>query len=586
MRDSGYKNAAYAIAELIDNAVQAGGHTIELLCAEKQERVSARVRKRISQVAVIDDGTGMDRDTLRMALQFGNGTRLGATSGIGRFGMGLPNSSISQAQRVEVWSWQDGHDSAIYTYLDVDEIESGALTSVPEPTSKPVPDLWLDAGHVVGSSGTLVVWSKLDRMMWRTAKAIIDNSELLVGRMYRYFLGDDEHPVNVRFTIVDLDADAGNRVRETRDARPNDPLYLMRDTSCPYDGEPMFTQGEFVDTPFVIEFNGQSHTVTVRFSYAKPEVRSVPQAGSLPYGQHARKNAGVSIVRADRELDLDTAWTDPSDPRDRWWGVEVEFPPSLDDLFGVTNNKQYARNFSELARMDLESLVPEGQSFQEALDELDADGDPRLPLARIAEHIRSNISVIRRLLKAQTSGTRSRHGDEHEGPEDKGTHVARARAQEGYVGASDREEEGLSEDQRRRAIEQGLVEGGTPEPEAAGIAARMIERNSKYKIITSSSESPAFFDVRLRGGAIVMGLNVNHPAYSHLIEVLSEDDLEDVSVEDLRGRLHAASEGLQLLLMAWARYEDEQPDGVRRDAAQEARWSWGKMAKLFLSEDN
>ena len=34
MRDNGYKNAAYAIAELIDNSIQHGATIVELLCAE------------------------------------------------------------------------------------------------------------------------------------------------------------------------------------------------------------------------------------------------------------------------------------------------------------------------------------------------------------------------------------------------------------------------------------------------------------------------------------------------------------------------------------------------------------------------
>lgn len=32
MRDNGYRNTAYAIAELIDNSIQAGATRVELLC--------------------------------------------------------------------------------------------------------------------------------------------------------------------------------------------------------------------------------------------------------------------------------------------------------------------------------------------------------------------------------------------------------------------------------------------------------------------------------------------------------------------------------------------------------------------------
>src|SRR5262249_55745125 len=114
MRDNGYRNTAYAVAELMDNSIQAGAATVELLCAEARELVQHRERRRIRSVAVVDDGSGMDAKVLRMALQFGNGTHLSDREGIGRFGMGLPSASISQCSRLDVWSWQGDPDSALY----------------------------------------------------------------------------------------------------------------------------------------------------------------------------------------------------------------------------------------------------------------------------------------------------------------------------------------------------------------------------------------------------------------------------------------------------------------------------------------
>ena len=61
----------------------------------------------------------MTPDILTMALEFGNGMRLADRSGIGRFGMGLPNASISQCRRVDIWTWQAGPDNAVHSYLDV-----------------------------------------------------------------------------------------------------------------------------------------------------------------------------------------------------------------------------------------------------------------------------------------------------------------------------------------------------------------------------------------------------------------------------------------------------------------------------------
>lgn len=221
LRDSGYKNAAYAIAELMDNSIQAGATRVELLCGERVERLRQRSRTRISEIAVLDNnGCGMSADVLQMALQFGNGTRLNDYSGIGRFGMGLPSSSISQARRVDVWTWQDGPDNAIHTYIDIGEIETGELRQVPVPSIRPIPHIWREVGNTFDKSGTLVVWTSLDRILWRTAKAIIDNSEILIGRMYRYFLSDNR--VEIRMVSFDMETVPEYREINAKPALPND----------------------------------------------------------------------------------------------------------------------------------------------------------------------------------------------------------------------------------------------------------------------------------------------------------------------------------------------------------------------------
>jgi hypothetical protein len=42
MGDNGYKNAAYALAELMNNAIQAGASQVELLCGERKQQVEQR----------------------------------------------------------------------------------------------------------------------------------------------------------------------------------------------------------------------------------------------------------------------------------------------------------------------------------------------------------------------------------------------------------------------------------------------------------------------------------------------------------------------------------------------------------------
>jgi hypothetical protein len=78
----------------------------------------------------------MDGWTLRTALSFGGSTRFNDRGGQGRFGMGLPNSSVSQAGRLDLYSWQRGK-TPVYCYLDVDQIAAGQMTEVPATCRRP-----------------------------------------------------------------------------------------------------------------------------------------------------------------------------------------------------------------------------------------------------------------------------------------------------------------------------------------------------------------------------------------------------------------------------------------------------------------
>ena len=585
MRDNGYKNAAYAIAELIDNSLQAGAEAIELLCLESEEQLTHRRVKRIRQVAVLDNGRGMDADVLRLSLQFGNGTHLDDRSGIGRFGMGLPSASISQCRKVEVWTWQSNLEVPLYTYLDLGEIERGELKEVPEPQRRSIPTLWKQLGNTFGISGTLVVWSELDRCTWRTARSIVNNSELVIGRMYRRFIDTGEATIRLAtFSEGVLIPD------DEKYALANDPIYIMQRTSTPdpFSDRPMFEKyGEAWEVRPTIGFNGKEHEVAIRFTVASEEARRPSDtgqaAGSLPHGSHASRNVGISVMRANRELELDQNWVDPSDPRERWWGIEIEFPAELDEVFGVTNNKQTARYFAQTP--DIEALldVDARQTVPELRQQLFEEEDPIGPLVEVGEIIRRNLYPIRRLLRAQMRSEDGNRRRRHrpDSPEVHGTRETRRRQKEGYKGSSDPEETAPS-DERRGAIERELVDQGLSPTRAQELAATTVSDGIKFVFNESDLETSAFFSVRPRGGALIVTLNTTHPAYDHLIEILDTPNLENQSPEELVARLNNAWKGLKLLLEAWARYEDEQPEGPRRNQVQDARNDWGRVARQFL----
>ncbi len=582
MRDSGYKNAAYAIAELIDNAIQAEASKVELLCREDFE-LGGKGRARIREIAVLDNGKGMSGAVLRKALQFGNGTRLDDRSGIGRFGMGLPNSSMSQAKRVDVWTWTAGANTCVHSFLDLREIEAGRQSEVPEPTPQAVPQAWRAVGKCFEHAGTLVVWSEIDRCQWRTAQAIIRNSEQLIGRIYRRFL--DQGKASIRM-VAFQDAPTLRVVVDDL-ARPNDPMYLMSNTSCPapWDTAPMFeAYGEPIT--IALERGGQKHNVRVGFAVARRSARLGHAPGARDYGKHAAANLGVSVLRADRELELQTEWTSSSDPVERWWGAEIEIDPALDEIFGVTNNKQSARALADIATMSDEALAQrEGyESVQAMKIEWKRESDDRLLLLQIKEHLLSNISALRKTLTAQTAS--QQNDTRHKGPqsaESIGSEAAAKREKDGYSSPSDKEATKPT-DVRKTELTNELVVVGVDPATASATAKELVDTNQRFHFEYSDLDTPAFFSVRPKAGVTIIQLNINHPAYKHLIALL-ENVSEKADLAEMRERMLKSYRGLKLLLEAWARFEDETTSSDRKDTMRKIRADWGRVAAEFLEHD-
>lgn len=577
MRDSGYKNTAFALAELIDNSVQANANQVDVFCVEAPQLVGERRVRRITEIGVLDNGVGMSGEVLRLALQFGNGTHLIDRKGIGRFGMGLPNASISQCRRLDVWTWQTGPDNALHTYLDVQEVEKGTQRQVPTPKPDPLPERWRYLAEDIGVSGTLVLWSDFEahRLTWKSARATLRHTCDLSGRMYRKFIHDGY--LTIRMNTVEED-----EIQEAYEASVNDPLYLMvpSTTPPPYDQVPMFQPyGEEAHIP--IPFGEQNYNVVVRASFAKDDTwpENGGDRGRTLYGKHAAKNIGVSIVRAGRELELDDSWVNNYDPTERWWGIEVEFPPVLDEVFGVTNNKQAATRFTHMAQFDWKAEAEEGESLFDFKSRLEDEGDPRYYLLDVVNYIHKTITQLREEVKRQGSGRRT-DGKRHEDTSvaDRASDKYRKRAQSGYKTENDNrsinEEEVYNDLVSRRRI---------PERPAREIAEAVSRRGRKIIFVEADSDTPAFFQVEHAGGVTEIVINRRHPAYDKLVKVM-DPDLSFSSSQELVERLDNASDMFRMLLAAWARYEEE--DIYSQDKISQMRYEWGKMARAFLSEDD
>jgi hypothetical protein len=573
MRSSGYRDTAHALAELIDNAIQAGEDTpsrteVEVICIDETPEGG---RRQISRLAVYDNAVGMTPSLLRKALQFGNGSRLDKTQhkGIGKFGMGLPNSSISQCKRVDVWTWREG--SVYHAYLDVQDIQDGKMADVPEPQPSEIPSEWrsLIAGNLE-EHGTLVVWSKLDRISWKQSTTLLRHTEFISGRVYRHFINEK----SVRIRLAAYESKTRATVYESF-VRPNDPLYLMSGTNAP---APFNQMPAFVPfgQPLVLKVahDGVEHPVTIIASICKPEARR--EGGGKAIGQHAQKNQGISVVRSRRELELNHSFTNSYDTRERWWGVEVLFDPGLDDVFGVTNNKQFATGFTRLSIE--EDAQEEALSVTDYLERLEEDRDPRLAMYRISREIEKLLDSMRSQVIKMREGERihsTKERAENKAEKAATDSVTRRRERVGDTGRSDKEEHAPATE-RASVLTADIVQDGVEEATAQALAVDYVSKKIKFRFRHADLSGFNIFDVATAGGIILVTLNTRHPVHARIFEALQGEDGPEAQ--------HARE--VLSLIAAWARMEDEAPSEKVRLGIESTRSQWGWMAMDFFEFEN
>lgn len=375
LRNTGYKNIESAVSEIIDNSVEAEAKNIFVILSEGTAESG---RKVVNNIAFLDNGIGMDTDTLEGCLGIGVTTHTKRT-GMGRFGVGLPQASLYACPEIEVYSWRDGIQNCQKVFLDINKVKSGEQTELPDPTPCTVPAAYegfinfktKDKVYDFSQSGALVIWKNCDRLTPKTRGPLVSRLEFAIGQKFRHFINED----NCSIKIICME-NQENAV----DVYPNDPLFLMTnnyvlcDPKKPLEAfikkqgpdlEPCFEpygDKKGIEIPVkYIDASGEVAVspVTVRFSIVKSKFydqTAYPgkDPGSSQVGQIAKRMEGISVVRANREIDFRKFdfYDNINEPTHRWWGCEIRFMPELDEAFGVSNNKQYV----ELNRIEKEAI--------------------------------------------------------------------------------------------------------------------------------------------------------------------------------------------------------------------------------------
>ena len=215
-----------------------------------------------------------------------------------------------------------------------------------------------------------------------------------------------------------------------------------------------------------------------------------------------------------------------------------------------------------------------------AREALRAEEDPLEPLLEIVHRVQSNIKQMRGLIQTQAEGRKRRVRHAEESVEEQATIAVRRRQEEGHRGRSD-EDESKPADERKADVAEQLEHLGHSPESAEAMAAEIIDKGLKYRIDVAPLEGGAFFSVQPRGGVLLVTLNTEHPAYGLLLGARAPKELPD-DPDKLKEKLQSAQSGLEMMLFAWARYEDEQLNEQRR-VTQNIRHDWGRMAEDFLT---
>lgn len=153
LRDTGY-NFNTAAADIIDNSIAANATKVNVAIELMEDG-----RK---FVCFGDNGDGMDAAALFDAMRYGAPTRANKAS-LGKFGLGLKTASTSVCLRLTVISRQSANSGFAKLAWDLEHVESeNEWVMLKEEVSADELD-WFE--ELCGDKGTLVIWSKCDRLL-------------------------------------------------------------------------------------------------------------------------------------------------------------------------------------------------------------------------------------------------------------------------------------------------------------------------------------------------------------------------------------------------------------------------------------
>jgi Histidine kinase-, DNA gyrase B-, and HSP90-like ATPase len=313
----GYEFAT-AVADLVDNSIEAGASTVS---------VDIEFEGGDSWVRIADDGRGMAPAALREAMRYGS-TRRYSDDDLGKFGLGLKVASLSQCRRLSVAS-RTGRDRAEITAYcwDLEHIErTNRWELIPIPRLPQGPTLH---DLLQGSSGTVVLWQRLDRILGyrdpdgeparRRLAAMCREVEGHLAVVFHRYLSGDVRGRRLRIQVNGVEVHPWDPfARQERATKRLEPICIQLGRSD--------VRGQVTLEPFVLPHQADFSSPDT-FRLASGPANWNQQQGFYVYRSHRLiQSGGWCRIRS-------------VDEHTKLARVALRFSPQLDDVFRVNVSK-------------------------------------------------------------------------------------------------------------------------------------------------------------------------------------------------------------------------------------------------------
>lgn len=311
MRDFGI-GTIEAINEYVDNSIDAGANDIWISLFQNSEGNKTLI--------IEDNGSGIKKENLRQILRYGGRVDRAGTN-VGKFGFGLPASSICQSDRTDIWTNHEDEDDGFYhSFLDVDYLSDHG--DIPDKEQEGIPadryDLNLDPS---ADQGTVIILRELRNPDYVQVSTLERHIKEKIGQVQR-------HQMNNGVEI---------HVNDNSAIPIRDPMMMIESSKevQEYGHSDIWSEGE-------IEFEGEDQSGTIEYKTVILPIKSLQsltkkERGKLGVNQDGQ---GFYLVRNKREIkggNTLSLFTRNNDLN--YFKCELRFSEDLDDAFGIETNK-------------------------------------------------------------------------------------------------------------------------------------------------------------------------------------------------------------------------------------------------------